>query len=114
MEVAAISKLIEDIGGSLIAPIVFLVLGFANSRLPWNRQSRGLRLRLTLSLALLLFVFAVCVLMFQDRVLLATLWRDQPVLYSFVYTASVVIGVFGIVRLISWKLRPKLWRVDAK
>jgi hypothetical protein len=99
MEVAAISKVVEDIAGSSIAPILFLVLGFANSRLPWNRQSRGLRVRLTLSLALLLFVFAVCVLMFQDRVILAGLWRDQPVLYSFVYTAGVAIGVFGVVQL---------------
>lgn len=111
---AGIHQLIEDFGASLIAPFFVLVLGFANSRLPWNRDSRGLRVRLTLSFATLLFAFTICVLMFQDRLIAVGLWESNRILYSLFCGVVIVLFVVGIGWLVYWKLRPRFWRDDSR
>lgn len=65
-----------------------------------------------LSFVLLLFVCLLSILMFQDGEVLVALWRESPILYSFVYAASAVFIVSGVAGLIYWKLRPKLWKQD--
>ena len=109
-----INKLFGDLGFSLIAPAFVLVFGFGNSRLPWNRQSRGLRVRLTLTLAILFFVFTICTLMVQDRATLAGLWHESPFLCSIIYLVVVVLSIAGISGLVYWKLRPRMWHDDAR
>ncbi len=81
-----IEQLAGDIGGCFVAPIIVLCLGFANSKLPFNRRDSAFRMRLILAFAILLLVFSICTVLVQDRVLLVNLWRMSPVLYSFAYT----------------------------
>ncbi len=113
-DAVGVNRLVGDIEISLFVPILCFCLGFGNSRLPWNRQSRGLRMRLTLSLSVLAFMFCICTLMFQDRATLIDLWLGSLVLYSLVYSISAVSCVLGVAWLIHWKLRPELWRDDSR
>jgi hypothetical protein len=105
-----INKLAEDIEYCFVAPIIVLCLGFANSRLPLNRNDSAFRMRLILSLAILLFTFSLCAIMVQDRAILISLWKESPILYSFVYLVGSVLVLVGIYALVYWKLRPGLWR----
>lgn len=105
-----INKLTEDIGFCFVAPIFVLCMGFANSRLPWNRRDSAFRMRLILSLAILLLTFSLCTMMIQDRAILISLWNESPILYSFVYSVGGTLILVGIGALVYWKLRPVLWR----
>jgi hypothetical protein len=107
-----IRKLLDDIGASLIAPVLFLCLGFGNSRLPYNRWDRDFRMKLTLTFSIVLFLFTICVIMIQDRLLLVDLWKARPIFYSFVYLVFSSLMVVGLISVIHWKLRPRLWRKD--
>jgi hypothetical protein len=108
--VGNISKLAGDLAVMLLAPIIFLCLGFANSRLPFNRHDREFRMRLVLALSVLFFVFAICTVMVQDRAILIYLWQESPILYSLVYLVGGIFSVVGTGALIYFKLRPELWR----
>jgi hypothetical protein len=114
MDAAAINRLIGDIEISIGIPGLVLLLGLSNSRFPSNRQSRGLRSRLVILFALLSFLFCIITFSVQDRATLIDFWRGSPLLYSLVYFLCAITCVLGIVRLIFWKLRPKLWRDDEK
>lgn len=107
-----ISKLLDDIGGSFIAPVFVLCLGFANSRLPFNSWDREFRMKLTLTFSVSLFLLTISVILIQDRTILVDLWKDGPILYSFVYLICSTLAISGIASLIYWKLRPQLWRKD--
>ncbi|MGB7546281.1 MAG: hypothetical protein WBM14_00900 [Terracidiphilus sp.] len=105
-----ISKLADDAGVLLVAPILFLCFGFGNAMLPQNRSDSGFRTRLVLALALFFFLFAICTVIVQDRVILISLWQQSPVLYSFMYSIASALGIFCVGALFYWKLRPTLWR----
>jgi hypothetical protein len=105
-----ISKLAEDAGVLLVAPVLFLCFGLGNAMLPQNRKDSGFRTRLVLALALLFFLFAICTVIIQDRTILIGLWRQSPILYSLMYSIAGVLGIVGVGALFKWKLRPKLWR----
>jgi amino acid transporter len=107
---AGINKLAEDIGFCFVVPIIFLCMGFANSRLPWNRRDSAFRMRLVLSLAILFLTFGLCTIMVQDRPILINLWKWNPVLYSIVFLIGGALVLVGIGALVYWKLRPELWR----
>lgn len=105
-----ISKLAEDAGVLLVAPVLFLCFGLGNAMLPQNRRDSGFRTRLVLTLALLFFLFAICTVIIQDRAILIGLWQQSPVLYSLMYSIAGVLGIVGLGALFHWRLRPKLWR----
>ena len=109
-----ISKLAEDAGVLLLAPFLFLCFGLGNAMLPQNRGDSEFRMRLVLTLAVLFFLFALCTVIVQDRAILISLWKESPVLYSFAYLISGVLGILGLGALFYWKLRPKLWRQDRR
>lgn len=105
-----INKLLDDIGGSFIAPVFVLCLGFANSRLPWNRRDRDFGVRLTLAFSALLFLFTICVMMIQDRQILVDIWKSRPIFYSFIYLICGSLTISSLAALTYWQLRPKIWR----
>ena len=105
-----IGKLAEDAGVLLVAPVLFLCFGLGNAMLPWNRVDREFRTRLVLALALLFVMFAICTVIIQDRVILANLWQESPVVYSLTYSIAGALGILGFGALYYWKLSPKLWR----
>jgi len=105
-----VSKLAEDAGVLLVAPVLFLCFGLGNAMLPQNRRDGEFRVRLVLALALLFFLFAVCTVIVQDRMILIGLWQQSPELYSFLYTIGGALGILGIGAVFYWKLRPNLWR----
>lgn len=108
--VEGVSKLAEDAGVLLVAPVLFLCFGLGNAMLPQNRADSEFRARLVLVLALLFFLFAICTVIVQDRVILISLWRQSPVLCSLMYLIAGVLSITGVVALFHWKLRPKHWR----
>ncbi len=111
---ASINGLIEDIEISIGLPVFVALAGIANSKLPWNRRNRGLRLRLVVLFAILAFLFCIITFTIQDREILIDLWRSNPIFYSSAYLLSALLCVLGVSGLISWKLRPKLWRDDSR
>ena len=108
--VEGLSKLADDAGVLLVAPVLFLCFGLGNAILPQNRRDSGFRARLVLSLALLFFLFAICTVIVQDRLILMNLWQQSPFLCSLIYLIAGVLGITGVGALIHWKLRPKHWR----
>ena len=112
--VEGVSKLAEDAGVLLVAPVLFLCFGLGNAMLPQNRRDGEFRTRLVLALAVLFFLFAICTVIVQDRAALINLWQGSPVLYSFAYLVACVSGILGLRALFHWKLRPKLWRQDRR
>lgn len=109
MGTVGIGGLAEDIGVSFGLPILFVCLALANITIS-RRKYAGLKLRLSLIFAIALFLYLISSLMFQDRLVLVSIWRDDPVLYSFVYAVAGLLVLAGIVTLAYWKLRPGLWR----
>lgn len=110
MDIVGIGGLAEDIGVSFGLPILFICLALANIKISSRRKYAGLKLRLSLIFSIALFTYLITSLMFQDRVVLASVWKDNPVLYSFVYSVGGVLVLVGISTLAYWKLRPELWR----
>lgn len=110
MDVAGISGLMEDIGVSFGLPLFFLGLALANIRISSRRKYAGLKLRVSLVFSITLFAYLICSLMFQDRFVLGTIWKQNPILYSLVYAIGSVLVLAGIAALVYSKLRPALWR----
>jgi glucose-6-phosphate-specific signal transduction histidine kinase len=110
MIVAGADGLIRDIAVSFVVPAVCLALALINIRSTPRSKYNPLKLRLFLIFVLFLFASFLSTLMYQDRVVLKALWRDNPVLYSFVYFLSGALVVAGVVGLVYWKLRPELWK----
>jgi len=110
MDIAGIGGFAEDIGVSFGLPILFICLALANIRISSRRKYAGLKLRLSLIFSIALFAYLFTSLMLQDRTVLAAIWQDNPVLYSFVYFVGGVLILAGIVALAYWQLRPALWR----
>jgi hypothetical protein len=109
-----ISKLADDAGVLLVAPILFFCFGLGNAMLPRNRADSGFRTRLVLALTLLFVLFAICTVAIQDRAILISLWEESPILYSFVYSIAGIVGILGVGALFRWKLQPKLWRENRR
>jgi hypothetical protein len=63
-----------------------------------------------LAFSIAIFLYLICSLMFQDRLVLVSLWQSDRVLYSFVYFAAGLLTLAGLGVLVYWKLRPDLWR----
>jgi hypothetical protein len=113
MNNVSLGGLVEDICVSFGLPLLFICLALANisiSKSRGNRKNAGLKLRLSLVFALALFTYLICSLMFQDRLLLVSIWQANPVLYSFVYSVAVCLVLCGVLALGCWQLRPGLWR----
>jgi hypothetical protein len=109
MNVAGIQELIKDVEFAFGLPLVGFVLALINIRMTRRSKFNPLKVRLSLSFVLVLFV-CLCVLMFQDRLVLINLWRCSPVMYSFVYCVIALLVVVAIIGLVYWKLRPGQWK----
>jgi formate hydrogenlyase subunit 3/multisubunit Na+/H+ antiporter MnhD subunit len=110
MNASDISGLAEDIAISFGLPLFLICVLLVNIKLWPGNKSTGLKVRLAIIYAIALFGFLIFPLMFQDRYILAAIWRRDPVLFSVVYMASVILIAGGIISLVYWKLRPQLWR----
>lgn len=108
--VGGVSKLAEDAGVLLLAPLFFLCFGLGNAMLPQNRRDSEFRVRLVLALGVLFFLFAIFTVIIQDRAILIVIWKENPILFSFLYSACGILLFLAISTLIHWKLRPSLWR----
>jgi hypothetical protein len=112
MAIEGVSGLAGDIAVSFGLPILFICLASANIAISSRRKRNyaGLKLRLSLIFSIGLFVYLITSLMFQDRLVLASIWQGSPLLYSFVFSLSGLLVFSGITTLAYWKLRPQLWR----
>ena len=110
MDVPGVTGLLEDIKAAFGLPIIALVMMTLWLRFTGRSKVDSLMQRFSLIFVLALFVVFLTALMFQDRSVLIELWRQNPLLFSFVYAAFVIVMATGIVALCYWKLRPSLWK----
>ncbi len=108
MTIEGVPGLLEDIRVSFILPIVVYVMAALNVKFS-NYKYDTLMLRLSLSFCVLGFVVFFSSLMWEDRDVLAALWRASPTRYSAIFASSAVL-ILGILAFLVWsKLRPELW-----
>ena len=110
MGIPGIGGLLENIGVSFGLPILFVCLALVNIKVSSRRKSSGLKMRLSLIFAIGLFAYLICTLMFQDRTILAAIWRQSPIVFSVVFALTCLLVVMSIAGLVYWKLRPELWK----
>ena len=110
MLIDGVDGLIEDLKFAFGMPILAFVMLSS-----WFRRAGGdttdfLLYKFTYLLVIAVFCVSFGALMYQDRAVLKSLWQEEPILYSFIYTFGSVAVCAGVYALAYWKLRPSCWR----
>jgi hypothetical protein len=111
MNIAGLPGLIKDIEFAFGLPLVGFGMWVINIKLSRSSRFDALKLRIGLSFCLFLFAALFTVLTFQDRAVLATIWRMSPVLYTVVYAIFGILILAMLTSIVSSKLRPSSWHL---
>jgi hypothetical protein len=110
MILSEIDKVLRDIEAPFILLVMTVTMLFMNRKITRPSISHPLTTPLALVFMLLGFITMLSALIYQDRSIFLSLWKHNPVLYSFLYLLGAVFVVAVVVSIFFWKVMPKLWR----